>query len=423
MAYRPGEAVGPYEVLQRLGRGSFSIVLLGKDLRQPSQRVALKVVPCDHLDVREATRAKEQALAEAELLQRLRHDHIVSCHQVSWDETRRAVWLALDFMDGGDLQVLLDRHRRAGQQCAEAIFTRRVFVAVGGALAYIHAQGVLHRDVKPSNVLLSGESKQIRLADFGISKILETARLAYTAVGTPFYLSPEIVQGEPYGPAADAWALGICLYELASLKRPFEALNQLALAVCIVQQEPHPLPVSCPADVVRCIVNLLNKDPSRRLRLDEAAILEEAHSREGESLMALAAARKDKDKELSHVVPPKQRKTFRRRWPSLRRGLRSTLSRVTSGASPVCTTSSGRMLAVEPVSCPAGHALERFVPAHWQCPEHQELHCDQCGSVAALGVIVWGCRTCNFDVCEPCCRGEAVLKVVSVDESNDVYRQ
>ena len=96
---------------------------------------------------------------------------------------------------GGDLQGVLEAARRTGHQPKEAAFVRRVLFAVGGALAYIHSQGVLHRDVKPSNVLLTSEEKEIRLADFGISKILEATQLANTGVGTPFYLSPEIVRG------------------------------------------------------------------------------------------------------------------------------------------------------------------------------------------------------------------------------------
>jgi len=386
MAYRVGEDVGPYEVLQALGRGSFSIVLLGQDRRRSAQRVALKVVPCDHLDARDSARAKQEALAEADLLQRLRHPHIVTCHEVCWDEARNAVWLALDYMDGGDLQGLIDDNRRSGQQPMEAAFVRRVLFAVGGALVYIHSQGVLHRDVKPSNVLVTRASKEIRLADFGISKILEATHLAHTAVGTPFYLSPEIVQGEPYGPASDAWALGICLYELASLRRPFEASNQLALACCIVQQEPAELPASCGADVARVIVRLLNKDPLRRMQLDEVVQLAASSSASGGGAapaisaivagVAPAAPSRTLEPELplqaniepTEVVPrsarsarcheedsPKavvtkprsafgtpireevreQRKMFRRRWPSLRRGLRSTLARATSSATPV----------------------------------------------------------------------------------------
>jgi len=274
------------------------------------------------------------------------------------------------------------------------------------------------------------------LADFGVSKILEATQLANTGVGTPFYLSPEIVRGEPYGPASDAWALGVCLYELASLRRPFEAENQLALACFIVQREPPILPSGCASDLVRSITSLLDKDPLCRLRLGEVVKKTTA------SAQAPAAQAKA---ELSELAPPRalcqvysqktppldkpkrafvshlreevreQRKTSRRKWPSLRRGLRSTLSRVTS-RSPAAIVPACIEVVVNPISCPAGHALERFVTTLPPRSEDSTCKCDRCGSMAALGARMWGCRMCNFDVCELCCRGETDLRVVSVDE-------
>lgn len=267
MQYSDGEAIGPYKVLKFLGRGSFGVVLLAEDPHQAHHQFALKLVLCDNLDAEAIAKARDAALAEAELLRRLRHPHVVSCHEVCWDAVRNVVWFALDYMDGGDIQSLIDTRRRAGDPPPDTQFVRRVFLAVGSALRYIHLQGVLHRDVKPSNVLLANEAKDIKLADFGISKIIEATGRAHTVVGTPPYMSPEIVCGEPYGPAADAWALGVCVYELAALRRPFEAGNQLALVRQIVEQQPSPLPTGTAPDVVRAVEKLLEKDPWQRLQL------------------------------------------------------------------------------------------------------------------------------------------------------------
>ncbi|CAK0816049.1 unnamed protein product [Prorocentrum cordatum] len=181
-ACRPGDAVGRYRVLQILGRGSFGVVLLAEDPLQ-AQRVAMKVVPCDHLDAAAADRAREAALAEAQLLQRLRHPHVVSCLDVCWDAGRSVVWIALDYMNGGDLQSVIDSRRNSHEPPPDAGFVRRVLSAIGSALRFVHSQGVLHRDVKPSNVLLASSGTgagsrplslvqaEIKLADFGISKI------------------------------------------------------------------------------------------------------------------------------------------------------------------------------------------------------------------------------------------------------------
>mmetsp|Transcript_102503 Transcript_102503/g.265081 ORF Transcript_102503/g.265081 Transcript_102503/m.265081 type:complete len:453 (-) Transcript_102503:93-1451(-) len=265
-----GDELGPFQVLQLLGRGSFGTVLLAEDPRDHGRRVAIKVVPCDHLDPTAAERAKSEALAEAELLQRLRHPHIVACHEVQFDTSKLVVWLALDYMDGGDLQSYISARRARGDLPPDELFQRRVLASVGSALRYIHSHGVLHRDVKSANVLMANELSAIKVADFGISKILEVTGQAHTIVGTPLYMSPELVCGEPYGTASDAWALGVLLYELAATRRPFQADNQLALVRKIVEQPPDALPRSTPTDMTKVILGLLEKAARKRLHLTEA---------------------------------------------------------------------------------------------------------------------------------------------------------
>mmetsp|Transcript_60361 Transcript_60361/g.141067 ORF Transcript_60361/g.141067 Transcript_60361/m.141067 type:complete len:413 (-) Transcript_60361:148-1386(-) len=262
-----GERIGDYEVQQLLGRGSFGVVLLVTTAHR--QQFALKLVPCDHLDDEEAAKAADTTLAEAQLMQRLRHPHIVTCHDVQFEPSRKCVWLALELMDGGDLGNRIKARRQGGQPPFEGPFLQHVLSSVGSALCYIHSQGVLHRDVKPPNILVSSSLQEVKLADFGISKILEASGHAGTVLGTPAYMSPELVSGRPYGAAADAWALGACLYELASLQRPFDASNQLALVWQIVEHEPPELPGETPAELVMVILRLLHKDPALRLRLEE----------------------------------------------------------------------------------------------------------------------------------------------------------
>lgn len=276
MGYRAGEFAGPYEVLQLLGRGTFGEVFVARDSQRPRHHVALKTVACDQLGGDVAERVRESALAEAQLLIRLRHPHIVRCEQVQWHAERGIVWLALEFMDGGDAQGLVNKRREAGEPPFESHFVRRVLAAVGSALRYVHAQGVLHRDVKPANVLLARRSQRIKLGDFGISKLLEATGRAHTVVGTPYYLAPEIVSGQAYGPAADAWALGVCLYELACLRRPFEAGNPLALVRRICEEEPLQLPQGTAADLNRAILSLLKRDPQRRLLISDALEVSDA---------------------------------------------------------------------------------------------------------------------------------------------------
>lgn len=276
MFAQTGERISDYEVLKLLGRGSFGVVLLVRDSQW--QELALKLVPCDHLDDRDAANAAATTLAEAQLLQRLRHPHIVSCYDVQFDPSRKCVWLALEFMDGGDLGNNIKARRLHKEPPFSGQFQQRVLSMVGSALHYIHSQGVLHRDVKPPNLLVDCHMQQVKLADFGVSKILETSGYAGTVLGTPAYHPPELVSGKPYGRPADAWAFGICLYELASLQRPFDSSNQLALVWQIVEHQPPALPSETPPDMVEIIRGLLQKDPEQRLRLEDLGFAVEASS-------------------------------------------------------------------------------------------------------------------------------------------------
>lgn len=311
MPYRTGDVVGDYEVLQLLGRGACGevfrvrrragaapVALAAPALSARGSGVgvsfALKAIPCEALpgetSITEATtvapdasaeaalppRAKG-ALAEARLLQGLRHPHIVACQEVFFDKDLEVVRIVLEYMDGGDLHGCIDRQREDSGELFPAHFARRVLAAVGGALDYVHGVGVLHRDVKPANVLLAKCSLRIKLADFGIAKLVEASTLkAKTLVGTPHYFSPELVSGEEYGSASDCWALGACLYEVAALKRPFDASNQLALVRRICEEQPAELPDSIADDVREAISGLLEKRPQSRLTLPDALTISSA---------------------------------------------------------------------------------------------------------------------------------------------------
>eukprot|EP00930_Biecheleria_cincta_P005952 TRINITY_DN106915_c0_g1_i1.p1 TRINITY_DN106915_c0_g1~~TRINITY_DN106915_c0_g1_i1.p1 ORF type:complete len:468 (-),score=88.03 TRINITY_DN106915_c0_g1_i1:38-1441(-) len=276
VALKCGETLGPYQVQQLIGRGSFGMVLAASEVRT-LQKTALKIVPCDHLDSAQASKAREAALSEASILKRLLHPNIVTCYDMCWDAERAIVWLALEYMDGGDIQAVLSNRRASAGEPFEACFVRQVLASIGSALRFVHRENILHRDVKPGNMLLShrwSEAQpgvtEIKLADFGIAKLIEATGSARTVIGTPLYLAPEMVSGRMYGPATDAWALGVCLYELATLQRPFEAGNQLALARQIVDEPHEPVPEDLPQDLAQAIAGLLEKDEHQRMNLGQA---------------------------------------------------------------------------------------------------------------------------------------------------------
>jgi serine/threonine protein kinase len=136
------------------------------------------------------------------------------------------------------------------------------FVQICMALEYVHGRRVIHRDIKTQNVFLTG-SKTIKVGDFGISKVLEsTTQCAMTVVGTPYYMAPESCQSEPYTSKSDVWALGIILYELCTLKQPFQADNLLGLVFKIVQDEPEPIPDMYSAELGELVKKMMTKNPA-----------------------------------------------------------------------------------------------------------------------------------------------------------------
>lgn len=177
-------------------------------------------------------------LAEVRALQALNHHGILRYYGSV--EEKETLSLVMEFADSGDLQQLLRWHVDAGR-CLEVLALMAVFAQLAVAVAYVHAHRILHRDLKPSNVLLTSTG-YVKLGDFGVAKVLAGTTVCdqMTCVGSPTYMAPEIVAGEPYGAACDVWSLGVVLYELCTLKRPFEgrSLGELILRITSGQYAP-----------------------------------------------------------------------------------------------------------------------------------------------------------------------------------------
>ena len=146
----------------------------------------------------------------------------------------------MEFCEYGDLAHHIKRKIKQNQKFSETEIMNW-FVQLCLSLEYVHSRKILHRDLKTNNVFVTAENN-VKLGDFGISKVLEkTSDHAQTVNGTPYYMSPEVCQNMPYTYQADIWALGVILYELCTLKRPFDSANILALATKIVTEKPEPI--------------------------------------------------------------------------------------------------------------------------------------------------------------------------------------
>ncbi|MER5480534.1 serine/threonine-protein kinase [Streptomyces sp. NPDC002734] len=255
-----------YTAHQILGRGSAGTVWLGEG---PEGPVAIKLLREDLSSDEELV---GRFVGERTALLGLEHPRIVSVRDLVVDGSNLA--LVMDLVRGTDLRTRLERERRLAPEAAVA-----VVADVADALAAAHAAGVVHRDVKPENVLLDmdgplgpGNSHPALLTDFGVAKLIDVPRRsrATKIIGTPDYLAPEIVEGLPPRASVDIYALATVLYELLAGFTPFGGGHPGAVLRRHVTETVVPLP-GIPEELWRLIVQCLSKAPASRLRAAELA--------------------------------------------------------------------------------------------------------------------------------------------------------
>ena len=260
-----GRTFGVYRILEPLGRGGMASVYKAY---QPSvdRHVALKILPRHLAEDPNFLARFEQ---EAKILAKLQHPHILPVHD--FGESDGFTYIVMPFIRTGTLAATLTGQPLPFDQI------KRVIAQIGDALDCAHTQGLVHRDVKPSNILLD-ERGNCLLADFGIAKMLEgTDALTATGslIGTPQYMSPEQGMGTPIDGRSDIYSLGVVLYEMATGQVPFEAETPLAVVVKHIH-DPLPLPSrvnpTIPEPLHRMILRAMHKDPSERFPTANAMV-------------------------------------------------------------------------------------------------------------------------------------------------------
>ena len=222
-----------YEVECEIGRGGMSVVYRARDVRL-NRLVAIKVLPPElAYDPAVRTRFTREAQTSAHLS----HSHIVPIYDVG--EVEGIAYFVMGYVTGGNLASLLAREPR--QPIDE---TRRIICEVADALAYAHTRGVIHRDIKPDNILLDRDTGRAMVTDFGIARAMEGGtRLTQTgiAVGTPTYMSPEQAEGLEVDGRSDIYSLGVVAYQMMTGRVPFTAGSSMALLLKHVTERPRPI--------------------------------------------------------------------------------------------------------------------------------------------------------------------------------------
>ena len=223
--------IGHYEVLQVLGKGGFGIVFRAFD--DVLQRVvALKVLAPA---IAATSPARKRFLREARSSAQVRHENVVQVYAV---EEQPLPYLVMEFIPGETLQQRLDR---TGPLEAPEIVRLGRQIAEG--LAAAHATGLIHRDIKPGNVLIEGGHQRVKITDFGLARAADDASLTQSGVlaGTPMYMAPEQAKGESLDHRADLFSLGSVLYVMATGRPPFRASTTYAVLKRVVEDDPRPI--------------------------------------------------------------------------------------------------------------------------------------------------------------------------------------
>jgi len=204
---------------------------------------------------------------EVRLLQRLSHPGIVTYEESFTHTTSRDTYMCvvMQYCEGGDLTGFLKKQR--GRRLKEKQLLD-LFIHVALALHFVHNREILHRDLKTQNIFI--KDGQLKLGDFGISKVLGgPVSFAQTVIGTPYYMSPELVKNRPYDYKSDVWALGCVLYELTTLKHAFDANSLNGLAGKIVRGKYPPIPFDYSKDLRSMIAKMLSSSPSQRPSIED----------------------------------------------------------------------------------------------------------------------------------------------------------
>src|SRR5579884_982504 len=313
--------IGPFEVLELVGRGAMGSVYRALD-PLIGRLVAIKVIRLiGYNDGDEAAFLKDRLFREAKAAGRLSHPGIVTIYQVGTYEDQ--AYIAMEYIDGPTLQ-----QRLGSEPSAPPAFFRRVLTETAAALDYAHGCGVVHRDVKPANIMIAA-SGAVKVTDFGIAKTMlgHTQTQTGTILGTPFYMSPEQVEGKPLDGRSDQFALAVLAYEMLTGRKPFQADQVTSICYQIVHAEPlspRDINPELGQDVATILKKGLAKDPAERFRTcsEFATTLVHAYER------AFQEARTREQENVTHAAISEARQarrsahrrigiSFRKHWPAI----------------------------------------------------------------------------------------------------------
>ena len=254
-----GQTISHYRILEKLGEGGMGVVYKAQDTKL-KRTVALKFLPPEY--TRDAD-AKARFIHEAQAASALQHNNICTIHDIDGTDDGR-LFIVMDCYEG---EPLKEKIARGPMKLEEAV---EIAVQVASGLSKAHEKGIVHRDIKPGNVIITTDGIA-KIVDFGLAKLAGQTMItkAGKTLGTVAYMSPEQARGEKVDHRTDIWSLGVVLYEMLTGRLPFRGEHEAAMLYSVVHEEPQPISSfrsDLPPDIESNITKMLQKDPGKRFQ-------------------------------------------------------------------------------------------------------------------------------------------------------------
>jgi len=251
-----------YKRIKVIGKGSFGCCWLVQN--EAGENWIMKQIDVSKMPAKQ----KEEASNEVRVLSKLKHPFIINYRESFVEDG--LLCMITDYAERGDLYCVIHTQREKKHLFPESLVLRW-FTQISLALKHVHDHRILHRDLKTQNIFLTGSGDgTVKMGDFGIARVLQhTQDCARTAIGTPYYLSPEICQEKPYSYKSDIWSLGCILYEIATLQHAFDAASMRGLVIKILKEVPPQVPLTFSSKLRSLVPMMLAKDPNTRPSINE----------------------------------------------------------------------------------------------------------------------------------------------------------
>ena len=257
-----GMKLSDFKILKELGKGSYGIVYTVRSYLDDNEYV-MKKMELNHLKPKQ----QRECYREVSISKKVNHPNIIKYYSSFLEQ--ETLYIIMEYAENGDLFSLIKHYKRHKKYFDEFDIWRIASEILNG-LHYLHTHNIIHRDIKCLNLFIT-KDKHVKIGDLGVSTIVSSINALHcTRVGTPLYLSPELVKQIPYDYKVDMWSFGCSLYHLCMLDPPFSGDNLITLGNSIVKGTPKPIPSQYSTDLVLFIDKLLSKKPERRPSAKEA---------------------------------------------------------------------------------------------------------------------------------------------------------